>query len=122
MSMFSFSARGLHALRTQYIKEIDESFSNDERYGSKGADLRAASRAVAQGKLAEVDAELAARATATHPMSTPNERSEFAAEVRARVEQSPSVCVSVEDAYACPSCDSVVAHPEDHARRCTVTR
>ena len=120
MNTFQFTTKGLHTLRAEYLRDIDEARSNEERFGPSVA--RTQRIAKVREKLAEVDAELAARATATHPMSTPNERSEFAAEVRARVEQSPSVCVSVEDAYACPSCDSVVAHPEDHARRCTVTR
>lgn len=122
MNTFQFTTKGLHTLRAQYIKEIDESYSNDERYGSKGADSRAATRAVAQGKLAEVDAELAARVTATHPLSTPAERAEFGAAVRARVEQSTPATVSVEDAYTCPSCERVVANVEDHSSRCTVRR
>ena len=120
MNAFQFTTKGLHALRAEHLRDIDEARSNEERFGPSVA--RTQRIAKVREKLAEVDAELAARATATHPMSTPAERAEFGAAVRARVEVAPSVTVSVEDAYACPSCDRVVAHPEDHARRCTVTR
>ena len=120
MNAFQFSTKGLHALRAEYLRDIDEARSNEERFGPSVA--RTQRIAKVREKLAEVDAELAARATATHPMSTPAERAEFGAAVRARVEVAPSVTVSVEDASVCPSCDRVVAHPEDHSARCTVQR